>query len=130
MKHLYLDTYYPPMPALTIKLGYPEESFTLGPLTAIVDTGADGTLIPQSLLNQIGTPLIDMVRVGSQWGEWRRLDLFTIDIGIGDLRLPAGEVVGDDQGNGIILGRNVLNRLRLLLNGPAGWVEFLDRSTR
>jgi len=29
-------------------------------------------------------------------------------------------VVGDEQGNEIVLGRNVLNKLRLLLNGPVG----------
>jgi len=28
-------------------------------------------------------------------------------------------VVGDEQGNDIVLGCNVLNKLRLLLDGPA-----------
>ena len=54
------------------------------------------------------------------------MQLFTVDVGIGRLRLPAVEVVGDDQGKEIVLGRNVLNRLRLLLDGPAGQVETLD----
>jgi len=45
---------------------------------------------------------------------------------IEDIRLPAVEVVGDEQGEEIVLGRNVLNRLRLLLDGPAGQLEILD----
>jgi predicted aspartyl protease len=125
MSHPYLDTYYPPMPALEIRLGYPEEALILGPLTAIVDTGADGTLIPQSLIDAIGAPFVDDVRVRSHWGEWRSMQLFTVDVGIGRFRLPAVEVVGDDQGKEIVLGRNVLNCLRLLLDGPADQVEVL-----
>ncbi len=125
MSYPYLDAYYPPMPALELYLGYPEEASTLGPLTAIVDTGADGTLVPQSLIDEIGAPFVDDVRVRSHWGEWRNMQLFTVDIGIGTLRLPAVEVAGDDQGKEIILGRNVLNRLRLLLDGPAGRVKIL-----
>jgi hypothetical protein len=35
-------------------------------------------------------------------------------------------VVSDEIGDKVMLGRNVLNRLRLLLDGPAGMVEVLD----
>ncbi len=126
MSHPYLDTYDPPMPVLEIQLGYPEETLTLGPLTAIVDTGADGTLVPQSLVDEIGAPFVDDVRIRSHWGEWCNTQMFTVDVGIGELRLAAVEVVGDDQDTEIILGRNILNRLRLLLDGPAGQVEVLD----
>ncbi len=73
MNYSYLNTYDPPMLALKIQLGYPGEKLTLGPLAAIVDTGADGTLIPQSLLDEIEAPLIDNVRVRSPWGKWRYL---------------------------------------------------------
>ena len=125
MSHPYLTTYYPPMPALQIWLGYPEEALTIGPLTAIVDTGADGTLVPQSLIDELGAPFVDDIRVRSHWGEWRNMQLFTVDVGIGKLRLPAVEVAGDDQGKEIVLGRNILNRLKLLLDGPAGQVEIL-----
>jgi predicted aspartyl protease len=125
MSHPYLDTYYPPMPALEIQLGYPGEALVLGPMMAIVDTGADGTLVPQSLIDEIGAPFVDDIRVGSQWGEWRNMQLFTVDVGIGRLRLPAVEVVGDDQSAEIVLGRNILNRLKLLLDGPADQVEVL-----
>jgi len=125
MSHPYLTTYYPPMPALQIRLGYPEEALTIGPLTAIVDTGADGTLVPQSLIDELGAPFVDDIRVRSHWGEWRNMQLFTVDVGIGKLRLPAVEVAGDDQGKEIVLGRNILNRLKLLLDGPAGQVEIL-----
>ncbi len=69
MSHSYLNTYYPAMPVLEVQLGYPGESLGLGPLTAIVDTGADSTLIPQSFLNEIGAPFSDEARLRSHWGE-------------------------------------------------------------
>lgn len=48
-----------------------------------------------------------------------------VDLELGSLTLPGVFVVGDEQGDEIILGRNVLNELRLLLDGPAELTEVL-----
>jgi predicted aspartyl protease len=125
MSYSYLASYFPPMPVLEVQLGFPDDRLRVGPLAAIVDTGADGSLVPQAWLDEIGAPLVDEVRIRSQWGEWRNVKMFTIDLGIGDVRLPSIEVVGDDLGEEIVLGRNVLNRLKLLLDGPHGRTELL-----
>ena len=119
----YLTDYFPPIPAIEISLGYPDEALRMGPLPAIVDTGADGTLIPQALIDDLAAPFIDDMRIRSHWGEWRSVQLFTLDIGIGEFRLSAIEVAGDEEGDEIILGRNVLNKLRLHLNGPGKQVK-------
>ncbi|MBL7064620.1 MAG: hypothetical protein ISS49_10525 [Anaerolineae bacterium] len=126
MIHHYAKTWYPPMPVLEIWLGYPEESLSLGPYIAIVDTAADGTIIPIGLIERLEAPFVDDVRLRSQWGEWHRARMFTVDIGVGSLCLPAIEVVGDERSDEIILGRNVLNRLRLLLDGPASVTKVLE----
>jgi predicted aspartyl protease len=126
MIYPHLIDYHPPMPAFEIRLGYPEESLRLGPLVAIVDTGADGTLVPQTWLDEINAPLVDEVRLCSHWGEWRVGRVFAVDLGIGALRLPGIEVVSDEIGDEVILGRNVLNRLRLLLDGPRSCTEVFD----
>ncbi len=126
MSHPYLDTYYPPMPAVEIHLGYPGEAFDVGPVVAILDTGADSTLVPQYLLDQLGAPFSDEAQLRSHWGEWRTVSLFTVDIGLEAVRLPAVEVIGDEQGQEVIVGRNILNRLRMLFDGPAGQVEILN----
>lgn len=118
MNHRYLDEFNPAMPALVLRLGYPDEGLPFGPIAAVIDTGADGTLVPQSLLDEIGAPLVDSKRIRSHWGEWRQVLVFTVDLGVNDLRFPSIEVVGDEVGSEIILGRNVLNRLSILLNGP------------
>jgi hypothetical protein len=49
----------------------------------------------------------------------------SVDLGSTEIRLPAIEEVGD-PGTEIILGRDVLNRLRLMLDGPAGETTLLE----
>jgi hypothetical protein len=46
---------------------------------------------------------------------------------VNELRFPAIEVIDDEHGEELILGRNSLNKLHLLLKGPVGQVELLDR---
>jgi len=127
VKYPYLKNYHPAMPALKIWLGYPTEALTIGPLVAIVDTGADSTLVPQQWLDKIEAPFSDEARLRSHWGEWREVALFTIDLGIETMRLPSVEVVGDDEGTEVILGRNVLQRLKMLLDGPSSQVEIWQK---
>jgi len=60
-------------------------------------------------------------------GETRVVDLFEIDLYIDDFVLPGILVASSDAGEEVILGRNVLNRLVLLLDGINGETEFFDR---
>ena len=83
-------------------------------------------MVPQSLLDEIGAPLVDSKRIRSHWGEWRQAPVFAVDLGIDDLRLPAVVVVGDEIGSDVILGRNVLNRLSLLLDAIGQTIRVLS----
>jgi len=46
-----------------------------------------------------------------------------VDIEANGMTLPGMLVVGDDTGDEVVLGRNVLNRLHLALDGPAQVAE-------
>jgi hypothetical protein len=63
-------------------------------------------------------PTVEMT-MRSQWGERRQVLLYLVDVLIGEITLPDIEVIGDELSDEIILGRDVLNRLRILLDGPA-----------
>lgn len=99
----------------------------MGPLPAIVDTGSDGTLIPTEYLEQIeAIGMSDAVLYGVV-GEARRVHLYEIDLHVGLLLLPGAIVVGDDHGHEAVLGRNILNKLILLLDGPRRETELFER---
>ena len=125
MKFAY-DThrYFPPAPHVEIRLGLPDASLAAGPLPAFVDTGADVSLVPVRYIDQLGAEAENQQYLRSQWGERRKVDVYVLDIGIGDARLPAIKVVGDDLSNEIILGRDVLNQLIVTLNGPKRFLEI------
>ena len=124
MRFPYDDRYQPPLPVVRVVLHNNEEGLRTDAENAMLDTGSDGSLIPISHLLKIYAPALIDTRLRSHWGEWREAQLFVVDIDIDGLRLPGIFVVGDEQGDEIVLGRNVLNRLRLLLDGPARLAEL------
>ncbi len=126
MKYPYDASYQPPFPVAQIILYNSEEGLHTAPENALLDTGSDGSLVPIAYLRQIFAPAITDTRMRSHWGEWRSAQLFVVDLELDGLRLPDVFVVGDEQGDEIVLGRNVLNKLRLLLDGSAGLTEILS----
>lgn len=64
--------------------------------------------------------------IRSYWGESRRILLYLVDVQIGDLTLPGMEVVGDEISTEIVIGRDILNRLQVLLNGPGQTIEVTE----
>jgi len=122
----YSTEYLPAAPMVEIRLGAPGTETGSGFLGAFVDTGADVAIVPMAHLRQVGARKVDQAALRSQWGERRAVTLYAVALEINQHRFAAIRVVGDEIGDEVILGRNVLNRLRLLLDGPAGMVEVLD----
>jgi hypothetical protein len=123
MIYRYSRDYYPPAPIVDVTFVSAAENLRVGPLPAFVDSGADGTIVPVNYLDEIRAPSTIEMSIRSQWGESRRVLLYLVDAQIGDMTLPGIEVVGDSVSEEIVLGRDVLNRLRVLLNGPEETTE-------
>ncbi|MGD2206357.1 MAG: aspartyl protease family protein [Anaerolineae bacterium] len=117
----YSHDYSPAAPVLPVSVALADGTPGQGTWLALVDTGADGTFVPTEILEGLQAPVVYMTNVRSHLGEnLHRVAVHRVDIVLfGSLRLPGVEVVADDWGDGIILGRNVLNELRLHLDGPA-----------
>jgi hypothetical protein len=95
-----------------------------------VDTGSDGTLIPSSELEAIEAIAVGEAVLRGILGDTRVVHLFEVDLHLDNLMLPSILAAADDQGQEIILGRNVINKLILLLDGPAAQIELLDQRPR
>ncbi len=106
-------------------------SITTSSVTAVVnawvDTGADGTLAPAALLADIQADEVYNARLRSHWGEWRAVKIYLVDLWIDQITMPSIEVIADEYTDRILLGRNVLNKLILLLDGPIQEADILSR---
>ncbi len=113
----YSQRYTPPMPAIEVALGAPEAGCSLGPLTAIVDTGADISIVPREYLTQLRAPVVGAGHLRSPWGERQPIKIYELDVCIAGQLLSQVEVAADPQAREVLLGRDVLNLLNMQLDG-------------
>ena len=118
-KATYSKAYFPPAPILPVKITPPGEAQEEVTHIALVDTGADGTFVPTELLEALHLPIVYMTNVRSHLGErLHRVPIHKVDFVLFEtIRLPNIEVVADDWGNQIIIGRNLLNKIHIHLDG-------------
>lgn len=124
-QQLFSNAYFPPMPVMDVWIATPTDQNWIGPFTAIIDTGADFTLVPLSLLLPLNPPVVRPATLSSQWQEEHSVYVYEIDLRLGDLTLPVIDIAGDPFSKEVLLGRNVLNRLDIRLQGPAHITHLL-----
>jgi predicted aspartyl protease len=116
---------FPPAPALEVRLRNPLTAQQTSPHLAVLDTGADISIVPLAILTGINARPLRKERVRGLWGGVGVVYLFNIDIEVNERLLEGVQVVGSDQEESILLGRNLSNHLRLLIDGPDQSVELL-----
>ena len=91
---------------------------------ALVDSGADATIIPITYLEQAKAEQVGRARM--RWGTHlsSSYDVYLTAVQIGSHMFLGVRVLGDRQGEEAILGRDVLNQMKVILNGPAQVVEI------
>ena len=120
----------PPIPTLELVLYSASTGKSTSPLSAVIDTGADITLVPLSLLRQIGAPELDEVRLRSHWGHATSAITYLVDIRLGTGTLSGVEVVADTHSEQVLVGRDALNKLMLFIDGPALSTHIAERRPR
>jgi len=91
---------------------------------ALLDTGSDITAIPRSLASEIQIYPIGQIRLEDVQAQTQKVLTYAVQLTVVDLIIPRLEVIltGLDYA---ILGRDVLNRLYVLLNGPEARFDLL-----
>lgn len=117
MKRTYNSSYYPPVPTLQVRFAIADTGLSTDDVLGIVDTGADATIVPIHYLDQIEASVEGFGRVRGHWGGATSINLYAADIVVEEIVFPGILVVGDEEGNEVILGRDLLNRIRLVLDG-------------
>jgi len=114
----------PPAPFALVELRNSASGATLSGVPMLIDTGADVTLVPQGALDQLSiSPTLEtLYELAGFAGGTRTLAAVRLEL-IFYRKTFRGQFLPVDQPWGI-LGRNVLNALVLLLNGPSlTWEE-------
>ena len=113
----YSQAFDPPAPVADVVVRVPNDSGTSKRIEALVDTGADVSVIPDQAAQGLDlAPYAEMI-VEAFDGHRQRLELYAADIAVGGVRLPPLSVVAYPL-NHATLGRDVLNRFFTTLNGP------------
>lgn len=126
MRYLYDSRYHPAMPVVEIALGVSGGYFPLGPLSSIIDTGADITIVPREYLMRLDAPVVASAYLRSPWGGRSRVKIYEVNVRVGGHDLFDVEVAGEPGGREVLLGRNLLNQLDLRLDGPNETVIVLS----
>jgi predicted aspartyl protease len=105
----------PPAPVVTLRVAVPGRGAGMA-IVGLVDTGADMTLIPEAVARSLDLPLVSRVGVAGVTGQSESADVHAASFGLLGKHFLA-EVVA--LGNEAIVGRDLLNRFALLLDGPA-----------
>lgn len=105
----------PPFPTLVVHLRNGDAR--TGPFVALLDTGADVTFVPLFLLERIEALEAFTARVRSHFGDSKPAQLYVVAFEVEGVNLASTYVVADEDGDDIILGRDVLNKLPLFIDG-------------
>ncbi len=112
------ENFDPPAPVAYVTLRNPATGVLLSDVPMLIDTGADATLLPSDAVKQLGVSIDEDSDFEVQVfdGEIKRLKLAKLELFVLGKKF-AGEYLLVDRSIGI-LGRNILNNVRILLDGP------------
>jgi hypothetical protein len=118
IRYPYVTQLQPPAPFINLTLSNPVTGASITNVPAQLDTAADRTLIPDSVARQLDLPQIGSVPIGGVGGTLQQMPTYPIRVSIHDLPELTIEVVASPGETWVLLGRDILNGHRVLLDGP------------
>ena len=128
IRYRYTTQLTPPAPFVYLAVGCVATGALVSELPAQIDTAADRTVLPKQLVATLGLAEDGRALFQGFVSEIVELPLYLVEIRIGDFRpLLVRAVLGAAETH-ILLGRDVLNAHRVLLEGPQLSLE-IDQPT-
>ena len=118
----YDSSYEPSAPVLTMVVSWDQDIEER--LVALIDSGADATMIPVHVLRNVGARYIGEMRMRGVLGVSQIVDIFVVNVRVGAFTINGVEAIAVLEGSEAIVGRDVLNNLIVTLNGLANTAEI------
>lgn len=115
----YSRPFDPTMPIVEVSVRAVGTSHPASVVTALVDSGADATILPLSVLQQVGARYVRGRVMRGVTGIPENVDTYLVTIQIGPYVVNGIRAVAYDNNMDPIIGRDVLNNLVVTLDGLA-----------
>ena len=115
----------PPAPVAQVIVRTPDRARAVLGVAMLIDSGSDMTLIPRACADQLELPskIVEGIRLQGFWGGDKPAEVVQAEVVFYGRDFHGHFPLIDGQFG--ILGRNVLNRLSLVLDGPRlNWREM------
>jgi len=123
-RYVLVDPAVPPAPFVLVNIGRHGGANTATDVAAKLDTGADRTVIPTDLAARLGLVEVERLTFAGLGGQPVELPVFHVRLVVRDLPLILVKVAASDGEPYILLGRDVLNSYRIVLDGPNQKLEI------
>ena len=111
-------------PFVHVTLRCPHTASQTEEIPAQIDTGADRSVLPGPVARGLGLVQMGAISVAGFGGTVTTVPTFAVEIALRSFDSLLVKVIAS-EGEGItILGRDVLNRFRIVLDGPQAAVEI------
>jgi hypothetical protein len=124
IRYAYNRQVEPPAPFVHVALRRPGGASSLDDLPAQVDSAADRTVIPGGLVTRLGLVPLDEVPVAGFGGQVLLVPTYFVEVTVRGQPPQPVEVLAHEGESHVLLGRDVLNHHRLLLDGPGLTLEI------
>ena len=125
--YAYSTQIYPPAPFVLLTLRHPMTGDVLSAIPAQIDSGADRTVLPLSIAKAMNLEPIGNVLIGGFGGTITAIPTYAVLLGVHTLPERLIEVIAHAEESWVLLGRDVLNGLRIVLDGPRLKLEIEER---
>jgi hypothetical protein len=125
IRYNYVTQFNPPAPFVYVTFRNPVSGIQQRDVPAQLDSAADRTLLPDTLVQALSLAQIGAVVIGGVGGITQTMPSYPVQLAIHTLPVLTVEVVASAGEPWVLLGRDVMNAYRVLLDGPQTFLEIV-----
>jgi predicted aspartyl protease len=124
IRYRYNQQVSPPAPFVHVTIRRPGDETSVRDLPAQIDTAADMTVIPWRIVEDLQLLQHDEIETLGFGGHVASVTSFLVQLQIHQIEPVTVEVLADRDEPYVLLGRDMLNRHRVVLDGPQSILEI------